>query len=110
MEKLDFKDAAKSYALILEEENGEPINGMQRIEDAFVEGAEYAYNLSLQRQRELEKENQRLQNDLLDALDLKAGKGPTALSMLAEAKSKLEKENQELRERLAEMGYVFKRE
>lgn len=29
------------------------------------------------------EENQRLRNDLADALDLKAGHGPTALSMLA---------------------------
>lgn len=41
---------------------------------------------------ELVKENERLKNDLLDALDLKEGKGPTALSMQAERIKQLEAE------------------
>lgn len=49
-----------------------------------------ANNEELHRQRaalhlvasELKAENERLRNDLLDALDLKQGKGPTALSIL----------------------------
>lgn len=39
-------------------------------------------------------ENKRLSNDLLDALDLKEGKGPTALSMVTA-------ENKELKEALS---------
>ena len=44
----------------------------------------------LTRLREVEGERDKLKNDLLDALDLKAGNGPTALSMLADAKAHAE--------------------
>lgn len=43
--------------------------------------------------RELRAENKRLTNDLKDALGIKAGKGPTALSMVID-------ENKRLREAL----------
>jgi hypothetical protein len=42
------------------------------------------------------KENQRLKNDLLDALDLKEGNGPTALSMLSERVKQLTETNRQL--------------
>ena len=44
----------------------------------------------LTRLRAVEAENERLKNDLLDALDLKVGNGPTALSMLADARDQAE--------------------
>lgn len=45
---------------------------------------------------EMLKEIDRLKNDLLDALDLKEGKGPTALAMLSEEIARLKQQLAEL--------------
>lgn len=53
--------------------------------------------------KEKEAEIQKLKNDFLDALDLKQGNGPTALSMLS-SELKSEKElNRELMDKLIEI-------
>ncbi len=46
----------------------------------------------------LNEEIQELKDDLLDALDLKEGRGPTALTMLKSEIARLTAQNQEMRE------------
>lgn len=55
----------------------------------FNNAAEWGIKYARQEVAELRKENERLRNDLLDALDLKKGNGPTALSMQAETIKRL---------------------
>lgn len=47
---------------------------------------------------ELRKENEELKNDLLDALDLKSGNGPTALTMLKAEIERLKESNKQMKE------------
>ena len=57
---------------------------------------------------ELSKENKFMKNELLDALDLKAGKGPTALRILKEEIERLKESNKELVENLNEHKKLLK--
>lgn len=59
-----------------------------------IELSNYAYQIDrAKRDRDnAEAESMRLKNDLLDALDLKEGKGPTALSMLSAERDRLKAE------------------
>lgn len=52
---------------------------------------------------ELRAENERLKNDLLDALDLKNGNGPTVLTMLANERDALAASHKELVEALEQL-------
>lgn len=66
---------------------------------AMEEWAEVKSESLRKENSELKKEIERKTNDLLDALDLKAGNGPTALSMLSNRVKELEKEIERLKER-----------
>jgi chromosome segregation ATPase len=77
--------------------------------DLKIELSNYAYQIDrAKRDRDkaeskvevLRKENERLKNDLLDALDLKSGSGPTTLTMLKAEIKRLTQSNKELVEAL----------
>jgi hypothetical protein len=51
----------------------------------------------------LQKENERLKNDLLDALDLKEGNGPTALSNVVTERNQLRSDKEELLQALKDL-------
>lgn len=87
MEQPDFK---------IEGESRYPIRSSGKIysiRKAFRAGCEHVWNTHVV---PLQEENQRLKNDLLDALDLKEGKGPTALSMAISENKALREENTRL--------------
>jgi hypothetical protein len=52
--------------------------------------------------KELHNENERLKNDLLDLMDVKDSKGPTALSNVLSDRNRLQEANKELQEEISE--------
>lgn len=101
----DLEKLASNHLQDLEEDNSHQsfIAGFEKAWNDFVvperkshqiELSNYAYQIDrAKRDRDnAEAESMRLKNDLLDALDLKEGKGPTALSMLSAERDRLKAE------------------
>lgn len=84
MEKPDFEKLAREFASIL---LIAPIKKSMTFTHGYKSACEKIWSEYVE---PLQRENERLKNDLLDALDLKAGHGPTALSMLQSKINELE--------------------
>ena len=76
----------------------EELQKMHRIPKQWINEKKQELESKEQTISELREENERLDNDLQDALDIKVGNGPTALSRVIEENQRLEEGIKEIKE------------